>query len=86
MCKSLIPSAYLLQALATAVTTTIRCAHCSHEQMKTEDPLVHNLIYPMKVIANELRRGVALMFSECTSPSNSKYAANIIFSGVKGQC
>ena len=38
------------KALSTAVTTTIRCAHCNHEQMKTEDPLVHNLIYPMKVI------------------------------------
>ena len=36
------------QALATKVTAAIRCAHCTHEQMRAEDPYVHELIYPTK--------------------------------------
>jgi PAB-dependent poly(A)-specific ribonuclease subunit 2 len=37
------------QAMATKVTTTIRCAHCNHEQMRPEEPLSHDLSYPLKV-------------------------------------
>ncbi|KAF2396885.1 PAB-dependent poly(A)-specific ribonuclease subunit PAN2 [Trichodelitschia bisporula] len=38
----------LEQALATQVTANIRCAHCNHEQIKSEDLYLHDLIYPPK--------------------------------------
>jgi len=39
---------HMEQALATKVTVTIKCAHCTHEQMRAEGPYVHELIYPTK--------------------------------------
>ena len=36
------------QLLSTKVMATIRCGHCTHEQMRAEDPFVHELVYPMK--------------------------------------
>jgi PAB-dependent poly(A)-specific ribonuclease subunit 2 len=40
---------YLEQTLTTKLTTTIRCAHCSHEQMRQDSPSSLDLIYPGKV-------------------------------------
>jgi PAB-dependent poly(A)-specific ribonuclease subunit 2 len=40
---------YLEQALSTKVTTTISCAHCSHEQMRSDNALCLDLQYSFKV-------------------------------------
>lgn len=39
---------HMEQMITTKVTATIRCAHCTHEQMRPEDPCTHDLIYPAK--------------------------------------
>jgi PAB-dependent poly(A)-specific ribonuclease subunit 2 len=37
------------QTMATKISSTIRCAHCNAEQMRPEEPLAHDLMYPSKV-------------------------------------
>lgn len=46
------------QMLTTKVTVTIRCAHCAHEQMRPEDPCVHDLIYPTKNTIRNIPRAI----------------------------
>jgi PAB-dependent poly(A)-specific ribonuclease subunit 2 len=37
------------QTMATKISSTIRCAHCNAEQIRPEEKLAHDLVYPSKV-------------------------------------
>ncbi|KAF2669854.1 hypothetical protein BT63DRAFT_423829 [Microthyrium microscopicum] len=59
---------YLDQAIGTKVVTTIRCAHCNHRQMKSDDLRSHNLAYPNKSLLRT--RGMRrITFSEVLKAS-----------------
>jgi PAB-dependent poly(A)-specific ribonuclease subunit 2 len=57
------------QLLATKVTATIRCAHCTHEQMRAEDPPVHELVYPVKSMMRTQPRVPRPTFSQILKQS-----------------
>jgi PAB-dependent poly(A)-specific ribonuclease subunit 2 len=44
------------RALATNMVATIRCAHCTQEQIRTEDLYHHELIYPAKSMGRGMQR------------------------------
>ena len=50
---------HMEQMLATKVTATIRCAHCTNEQMRPEDPCVHDLIYPQRNNMRNAQRAIS---------------------------
>jgi PAB-dependent poly(A)-specific ribonuclease subunit 2 len=55
---SQVQNRHMEQTLSTNMIATIRCAHCTQEQIRTEDVHCHELIYPNKNMGRNTPRGM----------------------------
>ncbi|KAF2421174.1 PAB-dependent poly(A)-specific ribonuclease subunit pan2 [Tothia fuscella] len=68
-CRQMDPTRKIEQAVSTKMTATIRCQHCTHEQVQSQDLYYHELIYPPKPMTRSSRSPPRPTFSQILKAS-----------------